>query len=165
MANPTFVQAVLDAYIGLFTQPFDQDLKASKRVAGAAITLPLLPGLTLANDGEPYGVRNRRLQLGVGSRLGRGFPAIFGKPERKKLAIARNLRVVSFWIAVTLVFVISVEFVFSNPLDRAIRLLAVLGALVAFVPVHMCRNFRNGLALLIPALWLSMGLLAWRVIY
>ncbi len=164
MAKPAFVQAVLDAYIGLLTQPFDQDLKASKRVAAAAITLPLLPGLTLANDGS-----------GTASEIG-GFslvlvlawaasPAIFGKPERKELAIARNLRVVSFWIAVTLLFVILVGFIFSNPLDRAIRLLAVLGALLVFVPVHVFRNFRVGLALLIPALWLSMGLLAWRVIY
>ena len=164
MAKPVFVQAVLDAYIGLFTQPFDQDLKASKRVAAAAITLPWLPGLILANDesrpASEIGGFSFVLVL-----VWAAFPAIFRKPERKKLAIARNLRVVSFWIAVTLVFVISVEFVFSNPLDRAIRLLAVLGALVVFVPVHMCSNFRDGLALLIPALWLSMGLLAWRVIY
>ena len=162
MAKPVFVQAVLDAYIGLFTQPFDQDLKASKRVATAAITLPWLPGLILANDESRPASGGFSVVLVL---VWAAFPAIFGKPERKKLAIARNLRVVSFWIAVTLVFVISVEFVFSNPLDRAIRLLAVLGALVVFVPVHMCRNFRDGLALLIPALWLSMGLLAWRVIY
>ena len=164
MAKPTFVQAVLDAYIGLFTQPFDQDLKASKRVAAAAITLPLLPGLTLANDGSRPASEIGGFSL-VLVLVWAVFPAIFGKPEWKKLAIARNLRVVSFWIAVTLVFVILVEFVFSNPLDRAIRLLAVLGALVVFVPVHVFRNFRGGLALLIPALWLSMGLLAWRVIY
>ena len=109
-----------------------------------------------ANDGShtAFGIGGFSLVLVL---VWAAAPAIFGKPERKKLAIARNLRVVSFWIAVTLVFVISVEFVFSNPLDRAIRLLAVLGALVAFVPVHMFRNFRGGLALLIPALWLSMG--------
>ena len=164
MAKSALVQAVLDAYIGLLTQPFDQDLKASKRVAAAAITLPLLPGLTLANDGSRTAAEIGGFSL-VLVLAWAASPAIFGKPERKELTIARNLSVVSFWIAVTLLFVILVEVIFSNPLDRAIRLLAVLGALLVFVPVHVFRNFHVGLALLIPALWLSMGLLAWRVIY
>ena len=105
MAKPAFVQAVLDAYIGLLTQPFDQDLKASKRVAAAAITLPLLPGLTLANDGSGTAAEIGGFSL-VLVLAWAASPAIFGKPERKELAIARNLRVVSFWIAVTLLFVI-----------------------------------------------------------
>ena len=58
MAKPAFVQVVLDAYIGLLTQPFDQDLKASKRVAAAAITLPLLPGpLSYSGDLDSRGPR------------------------------------------------------------------------------------------------------------
>ena len=80
--------------------------------------------------------------------------------------IAQNLSVVSFWIAVTLVFIFAAELVFTDPLDRAIRLLGVLILLPVLVLVHMLRNLPWVAALLMTVLlWLSMGALAWSVIY
>ena len=84
--------------------------------------------------------------------------------------MARNLSVLSFWIAATLVFVIVMASLFSDPLDRAIRLVAVCAVLAVCVPLHVARNlshhFGIGLTLLMTlALWFSTCGLAWGIIY
>ena len=160
------VRAVLNAFLGLFTQPFDQDLKASVTAAATSISLAGLEGLTLlADPGSRTALEIGRSSL-VLILLWMAVTAIVSKAARRGLAIARNLSVVSFWIAVTLVFVFAVQLVFPDPLDRAIRLLSVSGVLLVLVPVHMVRNLPGGSALRMTlALWLSTGALAWRVVY
>ena len=163
------IQGVLSAFAGLFTQPFEQDLNTALKSAAVSISVTSLQGLAfLVNHGGPTA-----LEIGGVSLIlviaWMTMTAILTKAERKQLTIARNISVVSFWIAVTLVFVFSIELVFSDPLDRANRLLSVLCLLLVFVPVHMFLNFRNlgvGLALMMTlALWLSTGALAFRIIY
>ncbi len=72
--------------------------------------------------------------------------AIVVKSDRQ--ALARNLSVISFWVAVTLVLVCVAEYPFPDPLDRAIRLLSVWIMLLILVPLHMFRNMTCGRALL-----------------
>ena len=169
MLKPAFVQPILDAFLSLFTQPFDQDLKASRTAAVTAISLPWLPGFALANSGS-----HTASEIGGFSLLlvlvWVAMTAIVTKPERQELVIARNVSVVSFWIAATLLFIIAVESVFTDPLDRAIRLLSVYVVLLVCVPLHvfrnLLRNLRIGLTFLMTlALWLSTCALAWRIIY
>ena len=159
------VQAVLNAFLGLFTQPFEQDLKASVTAAATSISLAGLEGLALLFNG---GIRTA-LDFGSSSLVlvlvWMAVTAVVTRVERRGLTIARNLSVVSFWIAVTLVFIFAAELVFPNPLDRAIRLLSVSVALLVLVPVHMIRNLPVGAALRMTlALWFSTGALAWRVL-
>ena len=159
------VQKVLDAFLGLLTQPFEQSLKASVTAAATAISLAGLESLMLLLRG--------------GSRMALDFSgsslvlvliwmvvtAVVSRVERRSLAIARNLSVVSFWIAVTLVFIIAAEIVFPNPLDHAIRFLCVLIALLVLVPVHMFRNLSIFAALRMTlALLASTVGLAWKVL-
>ena len=160
------VQAILNAFAGLFTQPFEQDLKTSVRAAATSIALAGFPGLAFQVN------RGGRTALEIGGfslmlvLVWMAMTAVLAKTERRKLMIARNLSVVSFWIAVTLVFIFAVELVFTHPLDRAIRLLGVLILLPVPVLVHMLRNLPCVAALLMTVLlWLSMGALAWSVIY
>ena len=160
------VQAVLNAFLGLFTQPFEQDLKASVTAAATSISLAGLEGLALLVNG------GSRTALDIGGPslalvlVWMAVTAVVTGVEHRGLTIARNLSVVSFWIAATLVFVFAVELVFPNPLDRAIRLLSVSGVLLVLVPVHMIRNLPVGAALgMTLALWFSTVALAWMVVY
>ena len=92
--------------------------------------------------------------------------AVVAKADRRELAIARNLSVVSFWIAATLVFFLAVETIIPGPFTEARRFAAVLIALFVFVPVHMFRSLPVGAALgMALALWVSTGFLAWTLVY
>lgn len=97
------VRSVLNAFAGLFTQPFDQDLQSS--VKGAATSIVLTAMLTGQETSFLKGG-------GVESALGivsfslvlilvwMAISAVIRSEEDRKLIIARNLSVVSFWIAV-----------------------------------------------------------------
>ena len=80
--------------------------------------------------------------------------------------MARNLGLVSFWIAVTLVLVMGAGVLNPDPLDKGIRFLIVFILLGVLLPVHLSRGvgFRTAVKLILP-LWLTMSILAWRVIY
>ncbi len=102
------IQEVLNAFLGLFTQPFEQDLEAASKAAATAITLAALPALGLLFNG---GIRVSREFVVSSFLLALVWvllTAVFAKQD-KKLVIARNLSVLSFWIAATLVAVIGVD--------------------------------------------------------
>ena len=159
------IQEVLDAFLRLFIQPFDQDLKASVKVATTAIVLAGLPGSALLVNG---GIRT------VGEIVGSSIvlvlvwmllTAIMTKKERLKLTIARNLSVLSFWIAATLVLVLAVELVRPDPLDGAIRRGIVAVVLLLLVPMHMRFNLPvwPAVKMSLP-LWISTVFLAWMAL-
>ena len=92
--------------------------------------------------------------------------AVTARADRKRHAIARNLSLVSLWIAATLVFFLAAEVVVPDRYAYAKRLGFVLIMLLIFVPVHMFRTLPVGAALgMTLALWVSMGLLAWTLVY
>ena len=163
------VQSVLKAYAGLLTQPFDQDLQSSVKSAGMSIVLStILTGqeasLLMGGEVEPA------LEIGRFSMVlilvWMAISAIFRSGEERKLIIARNLSVVSFWIAVTLVVVLAVKFVFPEPFDLAIRLISSCAILLVLVPIHMFRNLRFRLALVMTSgLLISTWGLSYTIIY
>ena len=166
MSRTEAVREILNAFIGLFTQPFDQDLKASVTAAVTAITLAGLPGLGLIGNGGGRAA----IEIGGASLVlvlvWMAVTGVTSEPEHRILKIARNLSVVSFWIAATLVFIWAAELLFPDVLDRAIRLVSVCIVLLVLVPVHMFRNLRSGRWLrLTLVLWISTGTLAWLVVY
>ena len=163
------VQSILNAFVGVFTQPFEQDLNDSVRAAAVSISLATL----LAAQGFLFSP-----ELGSGTAVEMAgsslvlvlawmaITAIVAKADRRAVMLARNLSVVSFWIAVTLVLVSVAELLFPDPLDRAIRLGSVWVALLILVPLHMFRNMNFGRALLMTtALWFSSGALGRLFIY
>ena len=162
------IQEVLSAFAGLFTQPFEQELNAALKSAAMSIVLASLPGLRiLVNHGG-----DRALEMGGDSLVlvlcWMAFTAVFSKADSRRLTIARNLSVVSFWIAVTLVLALVAELVFTDPLDRAMRLISIWALLLLLVPVHVFRNSRlpRLTALLMTLLLLlSTGVLTYRTIY
>lgn len=163
------IQALLNAFAGVFTQPFELDLKDSVRAAAVSITLATL----LAGQGlvfSPNLGNSTPLEM-AGSSLvlvlaWMAVTAIVVKADRRRVTMARNLSVVSFWIAVTLVLISITELLYSDPLDRAIRLMIVWVSLLIFVPLHTFRNMTLGPALLITiALWFSLGILGWSFVY
>ena len=87
------------------------------------------------------------------------------KKERLKLTIARNLSVLSFWIAATLVLVLAVELVRPDPLDGAIRRGIVAVVLLLLVPMHMRFNLPvwSAVKMSLP-LWISTVFLAWMAL-
>ena len=147
------VRTILNAFLGLFTQPFEQDLRASVQAAATAISLAGLEGLALLVSG------GNRTALEIGSfslvlvLVWMAVTAVVTKAERRVLAIARNLGVVSFWIAATLVFIFAVEFFFPGPFNREIRFQSVSVVLLVLVPVHMFRNLPIG-----SAFWMTLFL-------
>ncbi len=119
-------------------------------------------------DAIPTGVRsvgeivNSSLLVVLFWMVGTGIVA-----KRKKLWMARNLSLLSFWIAVTLVLVLLAVMLCPDPLDTGIRLLITVSLIVVLVPVHLIRSMRSRTTALwwtIPALWITMAVLAWRVI-
>ena len=166
MPNIEAVRGVLNAFLGLFTQPFEQDLNASVKAAATSISLTTLEGLVLLANSESRTAMDIARPTLVLFLVWMAITAVVTTAERRALLIARNLSVVSFWIAATLVFVFAAEIFFPNRLDRAIRLLSVSGVLLVLVPVHMIRNLPVGAALRMTlGLWLSTGALTWMVIY
>lgn len=163
------VQSVLNAFIGLLTQPFDQDLKASVKAAATSICLAVI----LAAQGTSFLTGDgAQTALDIGGvsmvliLVWMALTAILSPTDGRKLAIARNLSVVSFWIAVTLVVLLAVEFVFTDPLDRAVRLTTAWITLLVLIPIHMFRNLRLSLAFFMTlCLLVSTWGLAHRIIY
>ena len=80
--------------------------------------------------------------------------------------LARNLGVISFWIMVTLALVYVAGVVFSGTGDEPLRVESVTIVLLVLVPAHVFRSLSVREALfMIPALWVSMAFLAFRVVY
>ncbi len=162
-------QSILKAFVSLFTQPFDQDLQSS--VKGAATSIGLTVILTHQETSFLMGGEvESALEIGGFSMMlilvWAGISAVFRSDEDRNLVIARNLSVVSFWIAVTLVVVLAVKFVFTEPFDLAIRLISTCIALLVLVPIHMFRNlpYFSAFAMSIGLLISTWGL-SYTIIY
>ena len=153
------------AFLGVLTHPLEQDLQESLKAAAVSVSLVGLCGGVAAGESRHAiaDIGGPSLVLVLLWMVG---AAVFPKPERRKLAIARSLSVVAFWIAVTMVFVLAAEALIPDSLDRAMRFVAVLFALVISVPVHMFRSltFRVALGMTFPLL-VSMGILARMLLY
>lgn len=160
------IQEVLNAFLALFTQPLEQDLRASTRAAVVAISLAGLEGMALwgADSGASA------LEFG-GSALvivliWMTVTAVFSKAECRMLALARNLSVLSFWIAATLAFVLAVVVLFPNPMDGDIRIWTCGALLLVLVPVHLTRSGYGPTSVWMTlALWPSTGVLVYKAIY
>ena len=146
------VQEILNAFLDLFTQPFEQDVKASVTSAATAIMLA-------------FGISS--LQFLVDTRILQGIGGDFAaysfvlivvwmlltvishKQEERMLAIARNLSVLSFWIAGTLVVVLLMNVLRPDPLDGALRRVVASITLIPLISTHMFCNlpFRRALTM------------------
>ena len=161
-----FVRNLLKAFLGLLTQPLEQDLNDALRAAANSVALAII----LPASGLVFLADRPALVIGANSfvliLVWMAVTAIVTKTEQRSLTLARNLSLVSFWIAVTLVFVMTVELFFPDRWELPIRLLSVWAALLLAIPVHTLRNLPLRQALPMTAfLWLSMGVLTWRVMY
>ena len=146
------IKEILNAFLDLFTQPFEQDVKASLTSAVTAITLVF--GIT----GLQFLVNTRILQ-GIGGEFAAyGFvlivfwmllTAISHKQEDRMSAIARNLSVLSLWIAGTLVVVLLVNVLRPDPLEGALRRVIASIILIPLISIHMFCNlpFRRALTM------------------
>lgn len=157
----------LVALASLLTHPIDQgDLQTSLRAAKAAVALVALPGFgQLIRDG--VGAGSDRLVTSVVILLvWMVVTSKLARRDRKKLQLARNLGLVSIWIVVTQVLVMAAGVLYADPLARSVRFLIVCGLLMVLVPAHLLRDtdFRTAAKLTLP-LWLTMGILAWRIIF
>lgn len=137
-------------FLGLFTQPFEQSLEASVRCAVTAILLVFgISGLQLLFDFTFLPVKGGEfaaysLVLVIIWML---ITSILPKAEDRKLAIARNLSVLSFWIAGVLVAVLLANSLYPDPLGGALRRLIASGFLILSIFIHMFRNGRSWRAL------------------
>lgn len=167
------IGGVLNAFVALVTQPFEQEIGASVRAAALAISLGGLEGMVfLARNGIPSA-----LEFGVSALVlvlvWIIVTAILANRNRVS-AIARNLSILSFWIAATMVFVIAMELIFHDTDTEGIRFYSCIAVLLVLVPIHLfhgsARLFRGSMRFFIVlgmtlALWFSTGFLAYRVIY
>ena len=133
------LQEVLNAFFGLFTQPFDQDFTAASKAATTSILLSTLPGLRLLGVGGSRVAGEFAASSLVLFLVLTLLTAVFTKQDRK-LAIARKLSVMSFWIAATLVVIFAVDMICPDPLDEALRLGIATVSLIPLVCVHMFGN-------------------------
>ena len=160
-------QKMLVALASVLTHPIDQeDLPTSLRAAASALVLAAPSGLgLLIRDEGASGVDVFGTSLIV-IMFWMAATSLIARPERRTAKLARNLGLVSFWIAVTLVLAMGAGVLYPDPLDKGIRFLSVFVLLVVLVPVHLSRGvgFRTALKLILP-LWLTMGILARRIIY
>ncbi len=162
--NHQAIQKVLNAFLGLFTQPFEQDIGASSKAAATAISLATLPGLGILFNG---GIRasGELVVSSLGIALVWMLLTAVVTKQDKNLVIARNLSVLAFWIAATLVIIFGVNIVRPDPLDAALRRVFAVGVLLLLVPVHMFRNLPCWSALRMTlSLWISTIFLAWRAL-
>lgn len=156
-------QSLLNAFVGLFTQPFNQDLQASLKATTTAVFVAMFPAFPLFFKGESQ-LQVFVISSGVLAFCWILFTAICTRQGRK-LMVARNLSIISFWIAATLVFVLIAATVFPNPLDGTLRLIFTIVLLFIFVPIHMFRNLPRGGALKMSIfLLISTIFVAWRVL-
>ena len=162
------VRTILNAFLSVLTQPFAQDLKAA--VTNASTSILLAGSLAfLLNGGTRTALEFSKSSF-VLVLVWMAVTAVFARftgAVRLGLTMARNLSVVSFWIAVTLVVIVAVErFLVPNPLDRTIRVLIVSVMLLGFILVHTLRNLpvRSALGMTL-LLWISTSALAWTIFY
>ena len=160
------IRDVLNAFVTLVTQPFEQEIGASVKAAALAISLGGLEGMVfLARNGVPSAV-----EFGVSALVlvlvWIVVTAVFANRNRVS-AIARNLSILSFWIAATMVFVFAMELIFDDTGTEGIRFYSCIAVLLVLVPVHLVRgNVRFVEVLWMTfALWLSTGFLTHKVIY
>lgn len=155
------IQAVLLSFFRLLTQPFEQSPEDSVKGAVTAIAL----GEAFAAVGETDILDSAASSLTLVA-IWMVVSAVVAKPDRRKLEVARNIGVISFWIAATLALVLFAEQLFDSPMDRAPRLEFVWTGLFVLVPVHMFRSLRVLTAVVMTlALWVSTGLFARWVLY
>ena len=160
-------QKMLVALASVLTHPIDQeDLPTSLRAAASALVLAAPTGLGLlirdeaASGADVFGTSLIVIMVWM------VVTSLLARPERRTPELARNLGLVSFWIAVTLVLVMGAGVLNPDPLDKGIRFLIVFILLGVLIPVHLSRGvgLRTAVKLILP-LWLTMSILAWRVIY
>lgn len=160
------IQEVLNAFLAVFTQPLEQGVEASVKAAAMSIALAAMEGMVLlATDGGASVLEFSRSAL-VLVLVWMAVTSAASNVQNRTLLLARNLSVLSFWIAATMALIFAVDLLFPNDLDRDVRIWLCFGALVVLVPIHLIRS-RYGLASvwMTLALWLSTGILAYRVIY
>ena len=155
-------QELLQAFVGVLSQPFRQDLDASTAAAGTAVFLSIaVAGGAFLTGGLADGL-NFAVVVFVAVLLWIVATAIFVSVDKIKLALARNLSVVSFWITVTLIFLLAAEAV-TVALNQAGRKIGVTCLLVLLIPFHMLRNLSLGVGLTMTvALWATTLALVWR---
>lgn len=155
------IQAVLQAFFGLLTQPFEQS--PSDAVKGAATAIALSE--TFAAVGENDILHNTTISV-VLVIIWMVVSAVCASADRRKLQIARNIGVISFWIAATSALILAADQFYANPFERGPRVEFVWGGLFFLVPAHMFRSLRFGPALGITlALWASTGFMAYTLVY
>lgn len=154
------IPRLLQAFLGLLIRPFRQSQADSLRGAGTAITLAgtitAIGGRTVP-DAAPSSLALVLVWMAV--------TAAVTKTDRG-LKIARNLGVVSFWIATTAALILASEQVYADDFDRGPRFYFVVVWLLVLVPVHMIRNLPFWTAIVMTvALWASTVFLAATIVY
>ena len=173
----TIVGKLLEAYVGLFIKPFEQNLERALTAAATSVALAIiLPVFILG------ALANRPVQeIGV-QKIGANSlviiliwvvaTVVITKPEKTllTLTLARNLSLVSSWIAVTVVAIIAVKLWFHEPMDLPKRLVIAYLALSMLFIVHTWFNLRPPrrqppvkTLCMMACLLLSMGVLIWKV--
>lgn len=156
---------VVDAFVGLLTQPFGQDLRTSVTAAGTAVSLAVMVGGSGALvGGLPDALEFAGMSLVV-VLVWTVASVVFAKADHPvKLTLARNLSVVSFWVAVTLALMLATAAV-TDPLSQTGRRLAVSCFLLILVPIHTLRNLPLRLGMgMTAALLVTTWMLIWRPI-
>lgn len=159
------IEEVLDAFLTVFTQPLEQEVGAAVRAAAVSIVLVGLGGtLIFAADGGALALDLSSSAL-VLVLFWIVVTSIVSVKHRARM-LARNLSVLSFWIAATVALVLSVNLLFPRDLDRDIRFWSCVGALMVLVPFHLTRSGYGWASVWMTLLlWLSTGTLAYRAIY
>ena len=152
------VQASLKSFLGLLTQPFEQS--STEAVEGATIGIALSVAFAAIGQADMLSTATNGFALVIVWMLG---SAVLAPADLRTLRIARNVGVISFWIAGTSALVLLAEQVY--PTDRLLRWHLVSLVLFLLVPVHMLRCLRFGAALTMTLpLWVSTGFLAFRLV-
>lgn len=161
------VQRILNAFLGLLTQPLGQNLGDSVRAATMAIVLAAgLQAWISSSSSGGYGAQDTAVSSLVLVLVWMATTAVVSGIDRRRLTMARNLSLLSFWIAVALVFILAAKTSFRESSDLLKPVGTVSVALLVLVPVHLLRSLPFGLALrMTVALWFSMAFLVWRVFY
>lgn len=155
------VQSVLLSFFRLLTQPFEQTPEDS--VKGAVTAIALGEAFAAIGETDMLGAARGSLSLVAVWMV---VSAVVTEPERRRLEVARNIGVISFWIAATLALALLAELFYSSPMDRAPRLEFVWAGLLLLVPIHMFRNLRVPTAVVMTlALWVSTGFFARWLLY
>ena len=158
----TEVRKLLQAFLSLLTQPFEQTPADAVRSAATAICISAAfvgIGQNIAMDAVPGGIALVAIWMTVS--------AVLTKAEHRSLAIARNVSVISFWIAATSALVLfATELLYQDPIDRSPRLYFVVLWLLVLIPVHMFYGLSFVRALITTvALWISTWLFAWGLVW